>query len=340
LHRLINGKRIPPWLFPIIMLAWANTHGGFLAGFLVWGAYFAGTLWDFWRADQKPDMEIVKRLFIVGVASFAVTFINPVGWKLWATTVGHVGDRYLMDTTQDFMSTDFHNPLALPFMALIAFIIVILARPRQHSLSTAESLLLAGLGMMGMYSVRNIGIFAVVAAPILAAYLSPFLPASPFLLRFENQLSRLNRQLRGFLIPIATLILFSGLFMSGIKLDAQKYGNGFLPDKFPVAASDWLIENPQSGNMFNPFHWGGYLIYRLAPQMPVFIDGETTLYGENLAMEYDVLANLNKGWQDVLAKYNIAWVILPTDSPLAIELSQLGWHTLYSDNVTVILRKP
>jgi hypothetical protein len=74
--------------------------------------------------------------------------------------------------------------------------------------------------------------------------------------------------------------------------------------------------------------------------MPVFIDGETTLYGEALANEYSTLAKLELGWQNILTKYDITWVIMQTNSPLAIELAQIGWQTLYSDDVAVILHKP
>ena len=45
------------------------------------------------------------------------------------------------------------------------------------------------------------------------------------------------------------------------------------PDEYPVDAAAFLKKNRISGNMFNPYAWGGYLIWALYPDHKVFIDG-------------------------------------------------------------------
>src|SRR5690606_39141787 len=39
-------------LLPAVMLVWVNSHGGFAAGFLIWGVYLAGALVDGLRSRR------------------------------------------------------------------------------------------------------------------------------------------------------------------------------------------------------------------------------------------------------------------------------------------------
>ena len=48
---------------------------------------------------------------------------------------------------------------------------------------------------------------------------------------------------------------------------------------FPNRAVDFLVENNISGNFFNDFNSGAYLIGRTYPNIRVFMDGRTELYG-------------------------------------------------------------
>jgi hypothetical protein len=81
-----------------------------------------------------------------------------------------------------------------------------------------------------------------------------------------------------------------------MKFDQKQLGNAYDPEKFPVAAVNWLETHPQDGEMFNYFIWGGYLLYREWPDLQVFIDGQTDFYGETLSREYlSVLALTRSG---------------------------------------------
>jgi hypothetical protein len=107
-----------------------------------------------------------------------------------------------------------------------------------------------------------------------------------------------------------------------------------------VDAVKWLKTNPQEGRMFNFFTWGGYLLYRLWPEQLVFIDGQTDFYGEALSREYVQVEALQPGWEDVLSKYNVSWVMTQNDQPLEHALFENNWEVLYKDDTAVILRKP
>jgi hypothetical protein len=92
--------------------------------------------------------------------------------------------------------------------------------------------------------------------------------------------------------------------------------------------------------VFNYFPWGGYLLFRAWPEVTVFIDGQTDFYGEALTREYEAVITLAEGWEQVLAQYDVDWVIMPPDSQLVRALRQdADWIEAYGDATAVILKR-
>jgi hypothetical protein len=149
------------WIFPLLMLIWANTHGAFIAGFVVLGAYITEWLWDLFHG--QGDKETGKSLFIISATSFAVTFINPSGYKLWTTSVGYIGNTYLVDHTIEYMSPNFHLAGTWPFLLTLAFFLFSLGQGGK--LKLRESILLSG--WESLLTVQKHSLFAGVAAPML-----------------------------------------------------------------------------------------------------------------------------------------------------------------------------
>jgi hypothetical protein len=339
LRRLSKGETAPLWLFPLIMLLWANTHGAFIAGFVVLAAYLAGWLWDRWRSSEKPSRTILRNLLIAGGTSFLVTFINPVGWRLWATSVGYVTNRYLVDLTKEYSSLDFHSPGAWPFLAFLALSLFVLTLAWKK-LPTAERLLLAGWAALALYSGRNMPLFAVIATPIMALYIQPVMAGSAPVVKLTKSIDEIEVKLRGVFWSALTVGIVIILMASGQRLDFAHLGYQFNNIDFPVAAVDWLETNPQSGNMVDFFPWGGYLIYRMWPGQLVFIDGQLDFYGEQFTRQYQQIMTAGNDWRGLMAQYEINWMIVPPDQPIAMILANdPAWSVLYQDQTAVVLRK-
>ena len=333
LETLRRGGRFRWYLLPLLMLVWANTHGAFIAGFVVWGAYLAEALWNRWGrggpAGRQPGGPPLAR---IGAFSLAATLANPAGWHLWETTFGFLRSRYLVSHTAEYLPPNFHAPSSWPFLALVAFSLLTLAL-KGRSLPLSHALLLSGWTAMGLYSTRNIPLYAIVSVPILAGALE----AHPKGL--QARLGRVESTLAGALWPAGFALLMALALASGARLDFGGRGNVFLPETFPVQAADWLEAHPQPGNVFNYFPWGGYLLYRFAGRVPVFIDGQTDFYGEALTRQYEQVITLADGWPQVLERYEVAWALIPADAPLAAALEAQGWETVYRDATAVILRR-
>jgi hypothetical protein len=347
LENLRSGRAQYWYLLPVLMFFWANLHGGFVIGFVIFLTYALGL---FWERRHPPETEPLPplnwRAWIgVGGLSFIASFFNPAGAGIWTTSVGFLGNRYLLDITVEYFSVNFHNPNVWPFAALL-LVSVFLVWRNGVRLRPVHFLLLASWMMMGLYSVRNIPLYALIAAPILAELVARNIRAHPagsgrgwdaFWAR-ESHLQSVETRLHGNLWPVAAVLLTAGMLAAGFQFDIARSGYRFSTSAFPVGAVDWAEANPPSGNMFNEFTWGGYLLYRLWPEHLVFIDGQTDFYGEKLTREYMQVYEGDAGWQDVLARYHVRWAIIPSESPLAKRLqNELGWKVVYRDSVAVIL---
>jgi len=331
---LLAGEKSKVWYFPAIMLFWANTHGAFITGFAIWFAHLTGWAWDYMHGES--DRKDGIRLGIIGLSSLAVTFINPVGWDLWSTSAGYYGNQFLVNSTVEYLSPNFHNWSTWPFLIMLAVCLVGIGL--NVKLKTYEAFLLAGWTMLSLYSARNIPLFAIITAPYVGTIIQTILPQPRILQRIENAINSVEKNHRGIILPILAVAFLASTFVSQKGVNTA---NTFDPDKFPVRAVDWLKTNPQEGKMFNNFIWGGYILYRMFPQELVFIDGQTDFYGETLTREYAQVTSLDEGWQEILKRNNVSWVIIQSDKPLIPALqSELNWKVVYQDNTATILHKP
>jgi hypothetical protein len=328
----LENEKSKVWIFPLIMLFWANTHGAFIAGFVIWGAHVAGWLWEYLNGQSTKERGL--RLAIIGVTSFAVTLINPAGWDLWGTSVGYLGNRFLVDQTIEYQSPNFHNWSTWPFLTML--MLGILGIGLGSKLRPHESILFAGWTVMSLYSGRNIPLFAIVTAPYIGGALQGALEKIRLLQSVEQRLSGVEAKLKGIFWPFIAI-----LFLTYTLYTRPNSANQFDPNRFPVKAVDWLEGNPQEGKMFNNFIWGGYLLYRMWPEQTVFIDGQTDFYGETLTREYTQVTTLADDWESVLEKYQVSWVIVQSDKPLVKALQdEKGWNVVYQDTTATVLHEP
>lgn len=326
------------WIaFPVMMVVWANLHGAFIAGLVIWALVLLGEL-----LERKKKINQLSHLIWIGPSSILASLLNPAGVGVWKTGLGFLGNRYLVSHTAEYLPPDFQNPAFWPFLAVIGISILLLGLS-QRRIKLAHLFLLGSWTAMALYSARNIPLYVVVVIPILSDLGARLIKegrgraAVDWFLNFQERISLTENNIRGGFWGPAAVLLSIFLLISGVRLDFQSRGNMFSEEIFPVHAVDWLEQNPQGGYGFNHFPWGGYLLYRLWPDNLVFIDGQTDFYGEDLTRQYERVITLQPGWQQVLGNHQINWVIIPADSPLAVQLAVSGeWHTVYRDQTTRI----
>jgi hypothetical protein len=332
-----GGNRL--YLLPPLMLLWVNLHGGYLGGFMLLAAYLAGNLiarLSAPPAERDAHTKKLKQLACTGMACLAVCLINPYGYHILLFPFNLVSDKYLMDHVSEFLSPNFHD--RMPFKYLLLLLIAVLALSRKR-IEATELILILGFTNMALYSARYIPLFALVTAPILARQAAAAgelvgdRTAQFFRKRSEN-VNRLDARSSAYLWPALAVLVVAGAVCSG------KFQHSFDQKTKPVAATEFLIKENITGNMFNNDEFGDYLIYRSYPRYKVFFDGRSDMYGAGMLKEYGKVANFEPGWEAILEKYRITWILYDTQSNLARYLAkESNWVRIYSDSVASIFVK-
>lgn len=336
IEKLEQVRRNDPvrlYIFPLIMLLWANLHGGFIFGMLCWLAYMAGWLWKKWRGDASN--RIGMALLTIGLTSLPATVITPDLWRNWEAVLGN-RSAFILSRTVETMPPNLMDPGVLPFTFLLGLTMILFLVNRKN-ISASHIFLLAGLGSLSLLMMRNIPLFVLACAPILSELVSAALTPQKTWENVEWRFGAFVKQPRWMLIPLIVLLCAVGYFTNR-SFSEGRAAFQFNPQVFPVQAMNWLEDHPQMGNMFNEFNWGGYILYRSWPQQRVFLDSQSDFYGEPLMREYEQVITLGTGWEEILKKYAVKWIIMPRESSLVKALSaQDQWEIAYQDATAVIL---
>jgi hypothetical protein len=268
------------------------------------------------------------------------SWINPVGPRLMLHSFDYLGQRFLVDLTQEYRSPDFHN---ISFWAFAALLLGSLALgwSMRRRLDWTSLLLLGVWSAFGLYSARNIPLYALIAVLILEREGQAWLrDEAPHITQSLTSLHTIDQQAWGWMWVGIAVAGGIGLQSLGIPLDAAQMGNTFDPAIFPVAVVESWGNDLPDGTVFNEFAWGGYLLYRYWPDLTVFIDGQTDFYGEALSREYQTVINAGAEWDAILAGYDVQWVMIPPARPLATVLDiSPGWQRIYSDATAGVWQK-
>jgi hypothetical protein len=324
------------YLLPPMMLLWVNLHGGFLGGFIILGAYLVGNLVNMLSAPpaaREARTQKLKQLGLAIIACLAVSLINPYGYHILLFPFKLVSDRFTMDHISEFLSPDFHEWMSFKYLLLL--LIVILAVSRK-TIEATELVLILAFTNMALYSARYIPLFALITAPILTRKADEVRGliggrlAGFFSKRSEN-LARIDVRTTGYLWPAAAVLIVAVAACSG------KFQHSFDEKIKAVAVCEFLMKERITGNMFNNDEIGDYLIYRGYPLYKVFFDGRSDMYGTDMLKEYNKIIDFEPGWEAILDKYRVTWILYDSDSKFSrFLLKDNNWVLIYSDKVADI----
>ncbi len=306
----------------VLTVLWVNLHGGYLAGFLVLGAYWLGALMERSRTKLATLTGVA---LLCGIASL----LNPNGYLLHVHNIRFLQSDFFKNWLAEYSSMKFDSPDALGFALWLALLFPTLASCRPK-LSAASALVLISWTYFALYAARNIPLMAIFTAPIIAPALSE--AARRRWREFSKHSTQLSASGRGWPVAVAAAI---------VAIACVPRPTAIPGDRWPVAAVKFVKGNPGqfAGNMFNQYMWGGYLMEYL-PDHRVFVDGRADFYGEPLVKEFDDVTALRTNWTQILAKYDVRWTLMPTDHRLNVALAlKSEWRVAYTDEVSAIYRR-
>ena len=339
LRAYLSGRSRAINYFPLVMVVWANLHGGWVIGFAWLGVALVAELIN-WAIDQdSPAHKMhVRRLAIVAALSALAVAATPHFLSLYPYPFQTQGSEAQQRLIVEWASPNFHDVLLRPFEAMI-FLVVLgfaLKRPALYDLL----LVLLGLAL-ALQNVRNVALFVAAVTPVMIATYGDWWRD----IATSHGWSFTIPPRRPFAVVTAAALVIIALGTSfrvynnvnpahQAALDSQTY---------PVAAADWLEAHPNVGtHMFNQYGWGGYLAYRFYPQenRKVFIFGEAALMGDGLLNDYEHIYALHSDWKTLLDRYHIDYVVENKGDPLPNVLAtEPDWSLVYQDSVAVIFVK-
>jgi hypothetical protein len=298
-------------------------------------------------SERAAALRAALRYVLIAAACLAASLVNPYFYHLHAHMLQYLRDPYQYKNIVEFQSTNFQLGAAgffeVMLIAGLGAAIWFGARRRF-----AEPILLAVWAHLSLLVVRNIPIFMLVAAPLVAEAVAAWLkdlgraPVAQWLRSFAGSLRRvgseinpLERVWRFPIVPAGATLLLVLAFESGAN--TLMFKPEFDEKTYPAQALR-VLHNPGL-RIFTNDEWGDYLIYRLSPGgTKVFIDGRSDMYGAVLGQEYIDAMNV-KGWERTLQRYGVDTILLPVDAPLAGAIRESSrWLPIYQDSCALVFR--
>jgi hypothetical protein len=175
---------------------------------------------------------------------------------------------------------------------------------------------------LALTSIRNAPLFALAAAPAMAALIDG-LPLS-----CRSAWTEPGR--RSFWIPglVAGMLC---LVLAGVTL------GGFDGRKWPFSALPTLNRQPASCRLFHEQDWGGLIEAECRPIRPSYLDDRFELFGREAILEYADALSGGPAWDTLRDRDRIDLVWVKPDRGLAKRmLKEPGWVVLYHDSVSVL----
>lgn len=327
----VETRRTPPlWLLPILIV-WANMHASFTLGIGLAGALALDAV----MAEPSGDLRwaSAKKWAIFGAACVLCALVNPRGINAITHAAGVMAMSATLDIVREWLSPDFHHfNIMLVWLGLL-FAAALSGRLR---LSPVRICVLLGLVYLTLKHQRyqaTLGLVSpfLVARPLAGVFGTSSLEAAPAERPRSGWEAWAQRPAKG-----VGLVLCLALMIATAQLIHLRRFDDTNPAVTPTLAVDAFDATGVTGRVFNDYVLGGYLIHR---GIPVFIDGRGDMYGDAFMLKWSRAINLTRprSLENLFAKYDIGWTLLPPHAPAVELLDHLGaWERVYGDSVAVV----
>jgi hypothetical protein len=347
LERARHGSTRALWLLPPLTALWTNLHGGFLFGILLIALYAVGETATGILLPARRKEGLARALSFAGAGCALASLANPYGYSLHVHLFEYLTGSFHFQHVVEFLPLNFQSPVARYFEAILLLgTVAALWHAVRGRLTWALNLCV--WAHLALLSARNIPLYALVAAPLVAAALGEMLtalaaaPVASWARRAVQAFAGLSSRVATVEAwPRTHAASFLALAAVAVLLYAPSSSPRFRaeydPHRYPAAALSVL--RGAEKRIFTDDEWGDYLIYTLYPETKVYVDGRTDFYGERFETEYDGLMRAAHDWQARMDRFSIDTVLLPTTAPLVGALKESRhWRPVYDDGLAIVFR--
>ena len=348
------------WLatVPPLIALWANLHASVVLGLIACGTYLGGAILEGMlayrrRASDSRAQQTARRhaqaFGLTLLASSLLALLNPYGGELYTHILSFTQSSFITHLIIEWQPPNFATPITWAFLLLLAAAAAIVAATWRR-IPPAHAVLLAGITYESLQAARNILYFSILVPALLA-------PQLAYLINRRTRAEAAGRAPVWARYRPPTAIrqgvpwLFGGTLACLIAIAALGGQIGSLAvlrgrwaePPFPIAAVHYLqtTAQPPQGKMFNYITWGGYLVSTLHPRYLIFISTQQDAYGDQLTRDYLDLERAAPGWETLLDRYDVGWVLETPTSRLvgALRTQPARWQVTYEDPTAVILTR-
>ncbi|MFH1402305.1 MAG: hypothetical protein ABIG87_01625 [Patescibacteria group bacterium] len=330
------------WLLtlPLLEVFWVNLHIYFFLGPAIIGAFLLEKIIFYFTNQQERLKQII---FVFGLTLVA-SCVNPFGWKGAIhpfKIYGNYGYRILEEQSVWFLENlNIHNPSftlfkIIAFSLIVSFVWILIKKRSEFSL--VNFFLMAGIGFMACWSIRNISLFAFMSLPILAYNIKIIAPKINF--------SDFNKKIYFAGIAVIIVIIMCAGYGKYLPVNSGSFGLG-VPEQ-ENRAMDFFKNHNLRGPIFNNYDIGGYLIYHLFPQEKVFVDNRPETYPADFFQSvYVPMQEDEQIWKEKNKEYDFNAIIfyLRDATPwgqkfLIARVQDENWTPVFADNSIIIFLK-
>jgi len=356
---MIPARRL--WVLPMLMILWVNLHPGFIGGEILVVTFFSSALLEyvFSSAESRLSRKAkVRQTGLIAVGTLLASLLNPYGYGLYVYLFRYFRTVHDLNPVNELLSPVFQMPMFQPFLVAVLALILLIRYSRYHLL-LEETLTLIIWIALALISLRNIPVMMLICAPVYARLLGglgpPFhewISRAPqlhdrgqrFFCRLERAISMEQFFNRHVLLLSAFLVLVWIVAHQGYWGHKEILHFRYTDEwDYPVAGMNYLKAHRPTGNVFNEWAMGGYLIYDFYPAVKVFADGRLDFYGADFARLYLKLINTPQvedqdgNWREIFNRSRIQWVIIRPHLALRLVLdADPDWKRSFLDERCVI----
>jgi tetratricopeptide (TPR) repeat protein len=341
-----SGRRFI-YALPVISAIWANTHSSIILIPVPFLAFIAGGITQNMLRKHRPHLPEwptvgqIKIITVVFLLSFTATFINPHPFSQYTLGYGALTQKWAKQYIVELgpmTSWELGLLWACIGMTLLSFAV------NWKRFSLVHFLLVLPFFLLPFSARRFLFLLGLIAVPVVTRNLSDFIsdrPESIFARLFKNPLTTC--------LVILWITGYTVLGLAGkppVGYDFKKFGLGVNELQVPSGVVRYMDENGVYGRTFNPFNWGGYIIWSGYPKRTVFIDPMGGL-SENLLNNYTLATSGNLGslWilEQLYGRYGFEAIILDYPSRendasklTGLVLSDPNWALVYWDDTSLL----
>lgn len=358
-HYHQSGKG-PLWLLPVLMCAWVNLHLGFIAGLAMCGAYLLLEIEDMIAPSRRLDaLRRLKKAAPWLIATLAATVVNPWGWRIYAAierqrSIAQTHSLWIWEW-QGLRLTPaalekalaWRDPESAVYWLIFAASIAVLCALARRRFVPA--LLLAGAIYLVIHAIRMEASFATITVVIGGTVLSQALCSvyeKRIATRFQGSVKSkalVAIALGGViacLVVVRSFDLVTNRFYLRTPFAFSIFGAGQSLWQ-PEQAADFVLKEKLPRNLFHDFNSGGFVVWKLSPEYPDYMDGRSIPFGSALLLHNSSLLeeSLDSAeWSTEADARGINTILLSVDFEAGTALRSLGsycdaqhWRPVFLD---------